>query len=499
MNNISILQMKHAVIILAHRNFDHLIKMVKYFDSDFDIFIHIDKKSNITSEQINILYENKNIRTISRKFSVHWGGFSILKCELYMLELSLNNSKATHFHLLSGQDYPIKPLSTFKSFFLNNRDKNYISYNKLPTPIWDGGTYKRFQYFYLFDYVNVRDANGYNVVKKILNLQRKLNIKRRIPDNFDNLYGGSQWFSITRNSVNLVLNYSQKSPSFLRKLRFTFAPEETYITSILVNLLEPQFIVNNNLRWIRWMLENGSYPANIGKEHIKMLFWQNTLFARKFEYPICKEVIDVIDKFMLPDVQIKYSETGTWLINSLSYYEFNNELADSILKVYNFLELYSAIDLGCGCGHYVAYWRTNGMSVVGYDGNPYCPDLSSLLLSNCYCEIADLTDELIMEDNESPFDLVVCIDVMSYIPPTYTTDVLLNFRRICKKFIILSWPENRYNDKWINLKTPTEVDDLFQEYGFVKDIGLTNYINYTIQIEERYKNLYVFKKKNINN
>ena len=62
------------------------------------------------------LCEMPQVAGVYRKYSVHWGGFSILRCELFLLKEAINNCDAEYFHLISGQDYPIKPLSSFLDF-----------------------------------------------------------------------------------------------------------------------------------------------------------------------------------------------------------------------------------------------------------------------------------------------------------------------------------------------------------------------------------------------
>lgn len=486
--------MKHAIIILAHKNCDHLCKLIRYFDSDFEIYIHIDKKSMITSDEISLLESFSNVKLVLKKFCVHWGGFSMLKCELFLLSLVRKISTATYFHLLSGQDYPIKPLMNFKTFFLHNNGLNFISYHKWPNSFRDDGTYKRFQYYYPFDWVDGRTFKGFSFVVKLYRIQRKLKIRRRIPDYFEYLYGGSQWFSITCETVDVLLNFTSKRTSFIRKFYYTFAPEETYIPTVIMNLIDLNKVVNSNLRWIRWKAENGNYPANISKEHVKMFFWENVFFARKMEYPISLETIDIIEKYMLPSNPIQISETGIWNVNSLSCYQFDITLADAIIKMYKLLNISSVVDCGCGCGHYVSYWRLNGMPVVGLDGNSYSQNLSSLLLTDNLCEVVDLTEELIMEDGESPFDLVICIDVIAYIPPSHISYVIENFKNICNKYLLISWPDYKYNEMCVNLCDSIEIKRKFHECGFKINVGMTNFVVQTAQLEERYKNIYVFEK-----
>lgn len=42
--------MRHAILILAHKNVDQLCRLVRYFDHDCDVYIHIDKKQPIATE-----------------------------------------------------------------------------------------------------------------------------------------------------------------------------------------------------------------------------------------------------------------------------------------------------------------------------------------------------------------------------------------------------------------------------------------------------------------
>ena len=50
-------------------------------------------------------------------------------------------------------------------------------------------------------------------------------------------------------------------------MRFSFAPEECYINTILVHFKYKE-CVNMNLRYIRWLSENGNNPSNLAMEHL---------------------------------------------------------------------------------------------------------------------------------------------------------------------------------------------------------------------------------------
>ena len=94
--------------------------------------------------------------------------------------------------------------------------------------------------------------------------------------------------------------------------------------------------------------------------------------------------------------------------------------------------------MGCGDGLYVSQWRSRGLSFAGYDANPRTKALSTMLLpkGDTPCGVADLTEDL--EANRK-FDMVVCKDVLPYIPQELETVALRNLAKLSAHFIILSW------------------------------------------------------------
>ena len=83
--------MKQAILITAYKNFNHLIDLIDFFDDDFEIFIHIDKKSILKKTTIDNIKSKKNVVFISSKYAVNWGGLYHLKCYLLLAEQALKN------------------------------------------------------------------------------------------------------------------------------------------------------------------------------------------------------------------------------------------------------------------------------------------------------------------------------------------------------------------------------------------------------------------------
>ena len=289
--------MKHAILILAHKNIGQLCRLAEYFKHDCDVFIHIDRKQTIKSIEKERILGLKQVKFISQEYDVNWGGTSVLESEMHLLRLSIHYSDANYFHLISGQDYPTRPLEYFLDFFKRNIGKEFISYLHLPHPNWQDNTFQRLQYYYPYDYSS-KQKNPRQWVREQVRLQQKRGIKRPIPDEFDHLYGSSQWFSITRDASIALLDYTDHSPSLYRKMWMTFAPEECYVATVLVNLMGKKNIISWNHRFIRWQYENGNRPANLGNEHFRYLLENEYVFARKMELPISNQLLDRIDKYL---------------------------------------------------------------------------------------------------------------------------------------------------------------------------------------------------------
>lgn len=488
--------MKHAILIMAHKEFGHLYHLVEYFDKNCDVFIHIDVKSEFTDTEVEKLKALAQVKAVYRKFSVHWGGFSILRCEMFMLRDAMAQCDAEYFHLISGQDYPVRPLEHFFEFFEKNNGFNFIQYVHLPHPRWERNTFTRFRYFYIYDWIK-NGKKSYGLVKKLVDLQKRFSIKRRIPDFFNHLYGNSQWFSINRNAVMGLIEYTDKHPALYRRMRMTFAPEESYVATVLVNLENGKNIIPNNYRFIRWKYENGSSPANLCDKHFHLLMEKPYLFARKFESPYCKQLVKMIDKYLINGQQeIHVTDNGGWVYDGFLKYTYEEQFVDAVMHIEKYTKIDAVLDMGCGSGAYVAALRERGIAVVGYDANPYTEKLSGYLLkeNDELCGQADLTDDL---EIESGFDLVICKDVLPYIPDGLEMKAIENLAKLSSKYILISWYTNEENvEGHIRCRQEEDVIELFEHYGFCINAVLSAQIR-EIMKKGNSNLYYLFENKNV--
>lgn len=462
--------MKHTIIILAHRNLQHVVRLIEYFANACSIIVHIDKKVEVPSETIARIAKYPQVVGVYQRHNVNWGGFSMLKCEIDMIYYAINTTDSSYIHLISGQDYPVRPLESFLKFF-ENKKEDFVHYTHLPNPCWEDNTYRRFQYYYPYD-IAADHKNPKLWVLEQVKKQQKRDVKRPIPDEFDHLYGGSQWFSITRASACTLLDYTNKQPSLYNRMRMTFAPEESYIATVLVNLIGKEKVCGTNHRYIRWKNENGNRPANLGLEHFYYLLEQDYLFARKFEYPVSEPLLHLIDMYLLKDSNLIVTKNGGWEYDGYLKYRYNAQFKDFIIRFCMDVCVQTAVDIGCGSGYYVSSWRRAGLHFDGYDANPYTPSLSTNLLEpgELPCKVADLTSDIGWIGS---YELVVCKDVLTYIPDESLTQAVLNLCHMSSHYIIVC---NIKNDSTyptqnnVNLSTITAIMSI---YGYEEEEYMT--------------------------
>lgn len=268
--------MKQAILITAYKELDALLDLIHLLGNDFNFYIHIDKK---TKMNFSVLHKIKNV-FVANSYKVHWGGLNHLKAILLLSVESLKNTDNSFFHLITGEDFPIKSSDSFSKL---DTSKNYLEYFEMPAACWSGnGGLDRINYFQFYDVFDAKKSRQNNFLSKILRLQKKINLKRSYSDKFrEKLYGGSTYWSLNRHALNYVVNYSNKD--LFKRFRFTFCAEEIYFQTILLNSSFANTVVNNNLRYIDWSSGRGGYPAFLDDSDFDRIILSEKYFARKLQ------------------------------------------------------------------------------------------------------------------------------------------------------------------------------------------------------------------------
>lgn len=283
--------MKHAILITAYKDFKELKRLVDQFDENFNIYIHIDKKSIVEQRDFDMLKETTNVAFVSQEYTVNWGGVNHLKSYLLLSEEALKKAENQYFHLITGEDFPIKNNSSFKSLFKEEiKSKIYMDCVKMPREDWSNGGMDRLEHYNFYDVLNAKSKFGRIFIYGLYRLQLLFNFKRKITFQ-EKLYGGSTYWTIPRNALEYVIDFTQEKPEFLNRFKHTFCAEEIYFQTIIMNSKYAQNVVDEDLRFIDWGRVGEVRPAYLDENDFDTIVASNKLFARKIKSNILKDML----------------------------------------------------------------------------------------------------------------------------------------------------------------------------------------------------------------
>lgn len=292
-------ELKHAFLIGLYQNPEYASDLIESLRGERSkIYVHINPHYISDFREFRERYANESdVKVISTRY-IKWGGNTLLLSIMDLLRLALQDESNGYFHMLTGQDILIKPLTELYQFFDANKGRNYLSYGadlmRKPQSGYLLGL-NRSQYYHLFDKLNYRGNMLHRQIEKyFVKAQQLFHIKRHWP--FPNYYQGSGWFSLSRSAIEEIMKFLQVNYKVVEN---TFAPDEVIFQSILLNSPNDYHVVNDNLRLILWdnQGEVGS-PVILTEQHFDQIKASHAFFARKIHPEKSKHLIELIHNYI---------------------------------------------------------------------------------------------------------------------------------------------------------------------------------------------------------
>ncbi len=289
---------KHAYLIICHNHFSQLGTLLGLLDDPRnDIYIHVDQKvDEFPRQMLNEKLRYAHIYYIDR-LSISWGGYSMVQCEINLLEAAVSNTAAeyAYYHLLSGVDLPLRSQEQIHRFFDENTGKEFLSFSTKANQTKD--FLDRVAFYHLLQEKVGRTRGALSKIETLLiKSQQYLHIDRLGSDR-DRFYKGNQWFSITDALARFVLLPEQKA--FTEKhMKWSCCSDELFIQTLTMNSPYKDNIVNDSMRMIDW--KRGT-PYTFRTEDYDLLMQSDKLFARKFDEDIDAEIIKRIAGSIMAD------------------------------------------------------------------------------------------------------------------------------------------------------------------------------------------------------
>ena len=269
-------------MILAHHKpnqLHHLVSSIILKMGDKALFIlHFDKKSDFNEFNVIKSQFAQQLVFLDHSFEISWGGLSIVKATMALLNHANDCYRCRHLVLISGEDAVV---DLDKLEYLGS-DTSWMNHWILPYASWWGGGMFRIDRPHFFDNKKRRNLNFslYRYADRLFNsFAPQTRMSKHFPDMV--FYGGQQWMVLNQEAVSYLLKFVNDNPKIWDVFKYSFAPDELFIQTILCNNKSLK-VLNKPTHYVRF---NGfdSSPDYLNASDIHALKNQGEfLFARKY-------------------------------------------------------------------------------------------------------------------------------------------------------------------------------------------------------------------------
>ena len=279
--------MKVAYLIMAHTNAGQIVRLIEQLDCEDAIFaIHIDKKSplNVYDEVASALKAKKNVIFLER-IRVSYPGWGLCSVVFSALtRLCVEELKWDYFINLSGQDYPIKPISYIYKRLELRRGTNFVDARPIDTlePVLRGTVRRRYHWLAIEFWGQVF----------------RLPIPLSPLNHLQVKYYGSAWYMITRDFCNWVVD-SNAEAKIARRFRHTSSPDEFVMQDLIMASPYRDSVKCDNRRFYVWRDRHNKrlqHPMILTMDIFEKLMHSEAFFARKFDPNVDDEIINAVSR-----------------------------------------------------------------------------------------------------------------------------------------------------------------------------------------------------------
>jgi GT2 family glycosyltransferase len=271
--------MKLGFVILAHNQPDAVRRLVDILaGAGHRVVVHFDTSAPADQQAAVRSLEQAHpalVRVVSKVHCV-WGEWSLVDAVLVALrEFERMPEKPDYIHLMSGADFPIRPITDLQEFLRRNPDKDFIECCDVTQRRWVKGglSMERFRFFFP---VNFRTSR--KTFDRLVRWHRKLKIRRRIPLAMTP-HMGSQWWTMRWSTCAKVLDFLRANPQVVRYFRSTWIPDESFFQTVVAHLVPRREIVSLQLMFHH--LTPTGRPYVFHRDHLPVIRKLPHFFIRK--------------------------------------------------------------------------------------------------------------------------------------------------------------------------------------------------------------------------
>lgn len=223
-----------AFAVLAHDD-PEMVRLLADALAPRPVVVHVDAKADIEPFR-----EIPGIRLVTDRVEVNWGGFAMVEATLRLYRdclAALGDEKNSAVAVISGHDFPIRPVSEFEAYVANAPWSEHI--RAIPLIADDSSRISRFQRNrvrkrWMFDTFSPHHRGLRGRAMALLRRTIAFVLPRRRMKAYAGLTlaMGSQWTLLSRACLEDLLPVAL-SPGYQDLFRRTFAPDELFFTTLV--------------------------------------------------------------------------------------------------------------------------------------------------------------------------------------------------------------------------------------------------------------------------
>ena len=264
-----------GVIMLVHTAFNRAEQVIRHWvEGGSPVVVHVDSAVAPESHAAFVARFTDSDRVLfARRFRCEWGTWGLVAATQAAAEVMLDRfPEVSHIYLASGACLPLRPVRELERYLRERPGTDFIeSATTAEVPWTIGGlSEERFTLRFPFSWRRQRRLfDGY------VRLQRRLGLKRLIPEGIDP-HMGSQWWCLTRRTLEAILKDPERK-AFDRYFHRVWIPDESYFQTLARR--HSQEIESRSLTLSKFDFQGK--PHIFYDDHLQLLRRSDCFVARK--------------------------------------------------------------------------------------------------------------------------------------------------------------------------------------------------------------------------
>jgi len=305
--------LKLNCLILAHKNVHQIARLIKRLEHpNVTIFIHLDSKWDVSTQEIHTLeLSGTQVHILDKRISTRLDDWSLVEAAIELASFAQSQSaESSYFLLMSGQDYPIRPIEELLHLLESSYPKPFIDCTPYDDSNWVWHKFNHTSFSRLQFHLRNKIVRG--LIRRFIRIferyiPKSMLMINRLSHYQLSLYGGSAWWCLPDIAIRDILTDMGNSHDIIQLYKKTWTPEETFFQTFVMRSTVGHLVKVNPIDQVSQnCLTFASFTTPtkrfVGHPHVlensdyEWLMRIRPYICRKFDTSIDSEILDRIDQ-----------------------------------------------------------------------------------------------------------------------------------------------------------------------------------------------------------